>query len=123
MRFVAGLPRLDIGTAKLAPDERQGVPHHLIDIVEPTGLFTAGDYARLAEATIREISARGRIAVLVGGTGFYLRGLLEGLPLAPSRDEGLRARLGDREQKRPGSLHRILARLDPSSAERIHPQR
>jgi len=111
----------DIGTAKIPPAEQQGIPHHLIDIVQPTDLFTAGDYARLAEATIREISARGRTAVLVGGTGFYLRGLLDGLSPGPTRDETLRARLLEREQLRPGSVHRILTRLDPVSGARIHP--
>ena len=69
----------DVGTAKLPVAQRQGVPHHLIDIVEPTELFTAGDYARVAEASVREISRRGRTAVLVGGTGFYLRGLFSEL--------------------------------------------
>lgn len=111
----------DIGTAKVPASERQGVPHHLIDIVEPTALFTAGDYARAAESVVRDISGRGRIAVLVGGTGFYLRGLLEGLSPGPQRDDALRGRMVERERKRPGSLHRILARLDPASAARIHP--
>jgi tRNA dimethylallyltransferase len=111
---------LDVGTAKTPAAERQGVPHHLIDIVEPTGLFTAGDYARAAEATVREISLRGHTAILVGGTGFYLRGLLEGLSPGPARDQNLRTRLLEREQKRPGSMHRILARLDPASSRRIH---
>jgi tRNA dimethylallyltransferase len=111
----------DVGTAKVPAAERQSVPHHLIDIVEPTELFTAGDYARRAEAAIREISARGRIAVLVGGTGFYLRGLLEGLSPGPVRDNAVRARLLERERQRPGSMHRILTRLDPASASRIHP--
>lgn len=111
----------DVGTAKLSPAERQNIPHHLIDIVEAMDLFTAGDYARRAETVIREISARGRIPVLVGGTGFYLRALLAGLSPAPVRDDALRARLVERERKRPGSLHRILMRLDPSSAARIHP--
>jgi tRNA dimethylallyltransferase len=111
----------DIGTAKVPATERQGVPHHLIDIVEPTDLFTAGDYARVAEAAIREISARGKTVVLVGGTGFYLRGLLEGLSPGPARDDILRARLLKRELMRPGIVHRILARLDPASAARIHP--
>ena len=111
----------DIGTAKVTPAEYQGVPHHLIDIVEPTELFTAGDYARVAEAAVREISGRGRTPLLVGGTGFYLRGLLEGLSPGPSRDDLLRARLQARELQRPRSLHRILTRLDPMSAARIHP--
>jgi tRNA dimethylallyltransferase len=112
---------LDIGTAKVPAAERQGVPHHLIDIVDPTELFTAGDYARAAEFAVRDISARGRIPVLVGGTGFYLRGLLQGLSPGPVRDQVLRARLAERERKSAGSLHRILARLDPASAARIHP--
>ena len=111
----------DVGTAKVPIAERQGIPHHLIDIVEPTDVFTAGDYARAATAVLREISQRDRTAVLVGGTGFYLRGLLEGLSPGPSRDDPLRARLEAREQRRPGSMHRILARLDPRSAARIHP--
>jgi tRNA dimethylallyltransferase len=111
----------DIGTAKVPAADRQGVPHHLIDIVEPTDLFTAGDYARVAQAAIREISARARTVVLVGGTGFYLRGLLEGLSPGPARDDILRARLLNKEQIRPGRLHQILARLDPVSAARIHP--
>jgi len=97
----------DIGTAKVPAAERQGVPHHLIDIVDPTDLFTAGDYARVAEAAIREISARGRTVVLVGGTGFYLRGLLEGLSPGPARDEILRGRLLKKEQMRPGIVHRL----------------
>ena len=112
---------LDVGTAKITASERQGVPHHLIDIVEPTDLFTAGDYARAAETVIREISARDRVAVLVGGTGFYLRGLLDGLSPGPARDDALRSRLLERELKRPGSMHRILTRLDPASGVRIHP--
>lgn len=111
----------DIGSAKLAPAAREGIPHHLIDIVEPTALFTAGDYARAAEAAVREISSRGRVPILVGGTGFYLRGLLQGLAPGPVRDDALRRRLLEREQERPGALHRILARLDPDSARRIHP--
>jgi tRNA dimethylallyltransferase len=111
----------DVGTAKVPPAERQDIRHHLIDIVEPTNLFTAGDYARLAEAAVRKISAGGRTPVMAGGTGFYLRGLLEGLSPGPSRDNSMRARLQRRELKRPGSMHRILARLDPVSAARIHP--
>ena len=111
----------DVGTAKVPSAGRQGIPHHLIDIVEPANLFTAGDYARLAASAVGEISARGRTPVLVGGTGFYLRGLLEGLSPGPSRNDTLRARLQDREHQRPGSLHRILARLDRASGARIHP--
>jgi tRNA dimethylallyltransferase len=111
----------DVGSAKLAPSEREGVPHHLIDIVEPAALFTAGDYARAAQRALRDVTSRGRIPILVGGTGFYLRALLQGLAPGPLRDEVLRRRLLERERKRPGALHRILARLDPQSAVRIHP--
>ena len=110
----------DIGSAKLTPDERLGIPHHLIDIAEPTALFTAGDYASLGRAALREISARGSIPVVVGGTGFYLRALLEGLFSGPERDEETRAALAGRERRRPGSLHKILTRMDPASASRIH---
>lgn len=110
----------DIGTAKIPAAERRGIPHHLIDAIDPVQLFTAGDYARLAEAALREIAGRGRIPVLAGGTGFYLRALLDGLFPGPSRDETLRARLERREGRREGSLHRILKRLDPAAAARIH---
>jgi tRNA dimethylallyltransferase len=111
----------DIGTAKVPAAERQGVPHHLIDVIDPAQLFTAGDYARLAEAVLREIAGRGRMPVVAGGTGFYLRALLDGLFPGPSRDETLRTRLERREESRAGSLHRILKRLDPAAAARIHP--
>ena len=112
----------DIGTAKLPPSERRGIPHHLIGIVDPDALFTAGEFARLAREIIGGISARGRLPILAGGTGFYLRALLDGLFPGPSRDADLRARLAAREQKRPGSLHRLLRRFDPETAGRIHPR-
>jgi tRNA dimethylallyltransferase len=105
----------DIGTAKTPVGERRGIPHHLIDIVEPEEVFTAGDYSRLARRTIEEISARGKMPLVVGGTGFYLRALLDGLSALPGRDEALRARLEGRE-----NLHGLLQRLDPDSAWRIH---
>ena len=111
----------DIGTAKVPAAERRGVPHHLIDVIDPSQVFTAGDYARLAEAALSEIAGRGRIPVVAGGTGFYLRALLDGLFPGPSRDEALRSRLEYRERRRTGSLHRILERLDPAAAARIHP--
>jgi tRNA dimethylallyltransferase len=110
----------DIGTAKLPLGERRGIPHHLIDILEPDQLFTAGEYARLARATIAEISARGRLPILAGGTGFYLRALLEGLFDGPVRDQPLRDRLRAREARRPGSLHRLLQRFDAAAAGKIH---
>jgi tRNA dimethylallyltransferase len=110
----------DIGTAKLPLAERRGIPHHLIDILEPDRLFTAGEYARLARATIAEISARGRLPILAGGTGFYLRALLEGLFEGPVRDQPLRDRLAAREARRPASLHRLLRRFDSTAAAKIH---
>jgi tRNA dimethylallyltransferase len=111
----------DIGTAKLPMEERRGVPHHLIDIVDPDELFTAGEYARLARKTIAEITARGRLPVIAGGTGFYLRALVDGLFEGPSRDQPLRDRLAAREARRPGSLHRLLTRFDREAAGKIHP--
>jgi tRNA dimethylallyltransferase len=110
----------DIGTAKVPMDLRGGVPHHLIDVLEPTELFTAGEYARAARKVLWEIAGREHIPVVVGGTGFYLRALLEGLFPGPPRDEAIRTRLQLREGRRPGSLHRILSRLDPAAASRIH---
>jgi len=111
----------DIGTAKLPLADRRGIPHHLIDIVDPDELFTAGEYARLARETIAGISARGRLPVLAGGTGFYLRALLDGLFAGPSRDQALRDRLAARELRRPASLHRLLSRFDSEAARKIHP--
>jgi tRNA dimethylallyltransferase len=111
---------LDIGTAKVPEHERRKVLHHLIDLIEPTQIFTAGEYAEAARTVLREIAGRNRIPVVVGGTGFYLRALLEGLFPGPPRDDAVRARLESRERSQPGSLHRILARLDPASAARIH---
>ncbi len=114
--------RFNVGTAKLSLTERRGIPHHLIDIVEPEEVFTAGDYARRAREALSQIRASGRLPVLAGGTGFYLRALLEGLFEGPQRDEALRRRLEWRaEQKSAGYLHRVLRRLDDASAQRIHP--
>jgi len=110
----------DIGTAKGSEAARQGVPHHLIDVADSDQVFTAGEYARVARDVLRKIAKRGRMAVVVGGTGFYLRALLEGLFPGPVRDPAIRARLERHEEKRRGSLHRILSRLDPVAASRIH---
>jgi tRNA dimethylallyltransferase len=111
----------DLGTAKLPLAERRGIPHHLIDIADPDRIFTAGEFARLARETIDGIRARGRLPILAGGTGFYLRALLDGLFEGPERDQFLRDRLAAREARRPGSLHRLLRRFDPATAARIHP--
>jgi len=111
----------DIGTAKLTAAEMRGIPHHLIDIVDPNQVFTAGDFARLGRTALEGISGRGRLPVVAGGTGFYLRALLDGLFRGPARDPALREKLAARERKRPGSLHRMLTRFDAPTAGRIHP--
>lgn len=111
----------DVGTAKVLPAERSGIPHHLIDLAEPGEVFTAGDYARHARQALEEIAARGRLPLIVGGTGFYLSALLEGLAPGPGRDDGLRGRLEECESRRQGALHRILRRFDATTAVRVHP--
>ena len=110
----------DIGTAKTLPGERRGIPHHLFDVLTPQESYSAGEYAREARKVIAEIAGRGRLPIVVGGTGFYLRALLEGLPVLPGRDERLRESLQNRERLRPGSLHRLLTRVEPGAAARIH---
>jgi tRNA dimethylallyltransferase len=110
----------DIGAAKDPPELRQGIAHHLIDVLNPDEVFTAGEYARRARMVLDEVSGRGKLPVVVGGTGFYLRALIDGLFPGPGRDEGIRQRLANREQSKPGSLHRLLSRLDPPSAKQIH---
>lgn len=114
---------IQIATAKVPPDVRRGVPHHLIDIVEPTENFTAGEYARSAAETIRDVESRGRMAFLVGGTGFYLRAIVNPLFEGPKTDLGLRARLIDKRDKHGAEhLHRLLRRVDPRAAARISPR-
>ncbi|MGB6430551.1 MAG: tRNA (adenosine(37)-N6)-dimethylallyltransferase MiaA [Candidatus Acidiferrales bacterium] len=113
----------DIGTAKPAAAERRGIPHHLLDLVEPSDLFTAGEYRRRAELVLADLQSRGRLPILTVGTGLYLRALLEGLADAPERSAELRARLEARAAAcGPAYLHRILAHLDPQSARRIAPR-
>ena len=113
----------DIGTDKLPSDQRRGIPHHLIDIVEPMAVYTAAQFARDAAAVIRDIHARGALPIVVGGTGFYYRALTRGLFPGPGADEVLRARL-NRVAARRGveRLHRMLRRADPASAARIMPR-
>jgi tRNA dimethylallyltransferase len=111
----------NIGTAKLPLESRRGIPHHMIDTANPDEVFTAGDFARAGRPILGEIAARERLPVVTGGTGFYLRALLDGLAPGPQRDEELRARLQTRETKKPGSNHRLLRRIDPPTAARIHP--
>ncbi|MFP5263811.1 MAG: tRNA (adenosine(37)-N6)-dimethylallyltransferase MiaA [Blastocatellia bacterium] len=114
---------IQIATAKVPPEERRGVPHHLIDIVEPTENFTAGEYARRAAETILDVESRGRMAMLVGGTGFYLRALVSPLFEGPKTDLGLRARLlALRDKHGAGHLHKLLGRVDGRAAAGISPR-
>jgi tRNA dimethylallyltransferase len=114
---------IEIATAKVPPGERRGVPHHLIDFVPPEVSYTAADWARDALAKIEEIEARARLAILVGGTGFYLRALREPFFEAPPTDEALRRRLVSlRERRGAEHLHRLLRRLDPPTAARLQPR-
>lgn len=113
----------DIGTDKPPLDARGGVPHHLIDVADPTEEYTAARYAREAAAAVRDIAARGRLPILVGGTGFYYRALTRGLFPGPGRDAALRGRLEQIAARRgPEHLHRMVARVDPESARRIQPR-
>jgi tRNA dimethylallyltransferase len=112
---------MEIGAAKPTPIERARIPHHMIDIAWPNEPCTAGDYSRLARDAIRGIAQRNRLPIVAGGTGLYLRALLNGLFPAPPRHEPLRERLRQRAQLRgPAHLHRILTRLDPAAAGLIH---
>jgi tRNA dimethylallyltransferase len=113
----------DIGTDKVPVEARGGIPHHLIDVADPTEVYTAAQYARDAARVIGEIHARGRLPILVGGTGFYYRALTRGLFPGPGADEALRARL-NRVADRRGveCLHRWLQRVDADSAARIMPR-
>jgi len=115
--------RLYVATAKVPLRDRRGVPHHLIDIVEPTENFTAGDWARLAAETIRGIESRSRVAILVGGTGFYLRALVSPLFEGPKTDLKLRERLVSlRDSHGAEHLHRMLSRVDRQAASTISPR-
>ena len=113
----------DIGTDKVSMADRRGIPHHLIDIVDPTEEYTAAQYARDAAEAIRSIHARGRLPILAGGTGFYYRALTRGLFPGPGRDAALRRRLESIAERRGVPfLHRMLRRVDPPSAARIQPR-
>jgi tRNA dimethylallyltransferase len=112
----------DIGTDKVSTEERRGVPHHLIDVADPNEEYSAARYGREAAAVIRDITARRRLPILVGGTGFYYRALARGLFPGPGRDARTRARLAAIARRRgPERLHRLLARVDRASADRIQP--
>jgi tRNA dimethylallyltransferase len=113
----------DIGTDKVPLHERRGIPHHLIDIADPTEEYTAAHYARDAAAVIADIHSRGKLPILVGGTGFYYRALTRGLFPGPGKNAELRRRLERiAERKGVGKLHRMVARVDPESAARIQPR-
>lgn len=113
----------DIGSAKPTGEDRRVVRHHLIDVANPADEFTAADFARLAAAACAEVSARGKLPILVGGTYFYLRALLAGLPPMPPRNETVRTRLRRimRSSRGLARAHRWLARVDPATAARIAP--
>jgi tRNA dimethylallyltransferase len=110
----------DMGTAKVPVVEQRGIPHHLVDLVEPHAIFTAGDYRREAVEILEDLRRRNTTPILTAGTGLYLRALLEGLAEAPTRSEELRERLRRKAHRRgPAYLHGILARLDPEIANRV----
>lgn len=122
---VAIYREMDIGTAKPSLEERARAQHHMIDIVWPDEPYTAGDYSRQAREALAGITERGRLPIIAGGTGLYLRALIDGLSPAPPRQQGLRERLRQRveelgPERGPRHLHRVLARLDPTAAALIH---
>ena len=118
---VAVYREMEIGAAKPTPAERARIRHHLVDVYAPNQHSSAGDYSRLARAALRDIAARGHLPIVTGGTGLYLRALTDGLFAGPRRSPDLRIRLDERAHERGSPwLHRILARLDPAAADRIH---
>ena len=114
---------LDAATAKPSAKDRERVPHWLLDIADPRRDYSLAEYVRDADAAIAAILARGSVPVVVGGAGMYLRGLLKGIVAAPARDEALRARL-NAQIARFGArrVHRLLATLDPATAQRVPPE-
>jgi tRNA dimethylallyltransferase len=112
---------LDIGTAKPPPAARATVPHHLVDVAEPTQTYSAGRWSVEARRAVEEIDSRGRLPIVVGGSGFYVAALLDGLPAGAARDEGFRARLAAWGKGREREAHEFLRVNDPLSASRIAP--
>jgi tRNA dimethylallyltransferase len=118
---IAMCREFDIGTAKPTASERARATHHLLDYISPTISMTAGEYARQARQILEEVKTRGHLPIVVGGTGLYLRALLDGLFPGPQRSEKLRERLRERATSQgSGYLHRVLQRLDPAAAQKIH---
>ncbi len=112
----------DIGTAKVPLAEQQVIPHHLVDLIEPTEVFTAGEYRRRAIDVLEDVRRRNRVPVLNAGTGLYLRAFLLGFADLAIRSEALRDRLREKVERRgPEHLHRLLTRLDKETARRLHP--
>ncbi len=113
----------DIGTDKVPVEEQRGIPHHLVDLAEPTESYDAARYAQDASAVIADILRRGRVPIIVGGSGFYYRALTRGLFPGPGRDTELRARLNASADRRGVEwLWRMVRRVDPESARRIQPR-
>ncbi len=113
---------MDIGTAKAPPDVRRKVPHHLVDVADPGETFSTARWVELADAAVADATARGRVAIVSGGTALYLKALLEGLFEGPAADEQVRARLSaEAEANGTGALHARLAEVDAEAAGRIHP--
>ena len=118
---VAMYREFEIGTAKPSLAERNQAPHHLIDCIDPDSAMTAGEYARQGRRVLQDVKSRGNLPIVVGGTGLYLRALLEGLFPGPQRSEELRTRLRSQaDQKGPNYLHRVLRRMDAAAAHLIH---
>jgi tRNA dimethylallyltransferase len=118
---VAVYREFEIGTAKPSPEERARVPHHMVDIASPDEEITAGEYARRGRRVLGEIKSRKKLPIIAGGTGLYLRALIEGLFAGPERSEEMRGRLRERANERGSAhLHHLLKRFDPAAAERIH---
>jgi len=113
---------LDIGTAKPSPEVRARVPHHLIDVAEPTETYSAGRWAVQARRIAEDVARRGRVPIVAGGSGFYVSALLDGLPPGEVRDDRLRVRLAAWARGREGEAHRLLAGNDPAAAARIDPR-
>lgn len=113
---------MDVGTAKPSASDRARLPHHLVDIVDPSRQFSAGDFVRRADELVVEIRSRGKVPVVSGGTGFYLKTFICGMPASPRSDPGVRRRLQDLEREKGiGRLHELLAARDPEAARRIPP--